>query len=225
MQQARLQCLNLRVAPMSKNLVIIGAGGHGKVVADTAEQMDKWQKIIFLDDASNQSYVLQHWPLIGASTELGQSVLPADCDAVVAIGNCQYRFKWINKLKNMGFNLPIICHPSAYISPHASVSNASVIFAQCAINAGAYIGQGCIINTGSTIDHDCIIGDYAHISPGAHLAGNTHVGEFSWLGIASCTKQQVKIGCHCIVGAGAVVLNDVDNNKVVAGNPARILER
>ena len=208
---------------MNKKLVIIGAGGHGKVVADAAVQMKQWKDIVFLDDNFNSDRPFLDWQVLGSITKLNNSILPSEYDAVVAIGSNNMRSVLINRIKEMGFNLPIIHHPAAYISPYAELGYGSVVFAQVAINAGAKIGVGCIVNTSSTIDHDCQLGNFVHISPGAHLAGGTHVGNYSWLGIGSCSRQQIIIGHHCIIGAGAVVVRNVDDYQTVVGNPAKPL--
>ena len=97
------------------------------------------------------------------------------------------------------------------------------MFAQAVVQPGSRLGEGCIVNTAATVDHDCTLGAFVHISPGAHLAGGTQVGEDSWIGIGACTRQQVRIGSGVTVGAGAAVVGDVADGLTVAGVPARVL--
>ncbi len=208
---------------MNKKLLIIGAGGHGKVVADTAEQSACWSGIVFIDDGCLKPSFLLQWPVLGTSQDILPKLQPTQYDAAVAIGHNQTRAQWLHKLMVLGFHLPIIQHPQSYISPHAHIGTGTVVFAQAVINIGANIGMGCIINTAASVDHDCRLGNHIHISPGAHLAGQTTVGDYSWLGIGSCTRQQSQIGRHCTIGAGAVVIDSVPDHAIYVGNPAKPL--
>ena len=108
------------------------------------------------------------------------------------------------------------------MSSTATIGTGTVVFAQAAINVDAQIGIGCIINTSASVDHDCILDNFCHISPGAHLAGGTKVGPRSWLGVGSVTKQLVEIGHDCVIGAGAAVVQNVYNETIVMGVPARL---
>lgn len=201
-------------------LLIIGAGGHGKVVADTALAMKQWTQIAFLDDAPNPPAQILDFAVLGSSSLLGKTLMPSEYQIAIAIGNNLARANIFNQIQQIGFESPIIIHPSAVVSRFAQIGAGSVIFAQAVIQAASQIGRGVIINTAATIDHDCIIGDFAHISPAAHLAGGTQVGEQSWLGINSCTKQFIKIGKNVIVGAGGVVVKNISDGITVVGNPA-----
>ncbi|QMT34417.1 acetyltransferase [Conchiformibius steedae DSM 2580] len=211
---------------MDKKLAIIGAGGHGKVVADAARSMQVWKNITFFDDiVPVNEIIIADIRNSGSISDLANIFLPRQYDVVVAIGCNKIRKDYIEKFLALGFSLPNIIHSTAYISSLAQIGDGNVFFAKVVVNPGCVIGNGCIVNTSSSIDHDCIIEDFVHISPGAHLAGGTSVGLGSWVGIGACTKQQVHIGCNVIVGAGTVVINDVDSNCTVVGNPAKKLER
>lgn len=211
-------------ASSSQKLVILGAGGHAKVVLDTALLMRKWSEIVFVDDFHNSENHFMGIPLLGDSSLLGKSICPDQYDAVVAVGDNVVRGRMLNLAKELGFTLPCLYHPSAIISQFATIGEGSVLFAQTVVNADAKIGRGAIINTASSVDHDSVLGDFVHISPGARLAGNTHVGDFSWVGIGSCTREGSTIGNHCIVGAGAVVLGDLPDNTTAVGIPAKALK-
>lgn len=200
-----------------KRLVILGSGGHGKVIADTAEQQGLWSEVVFADLTYPNTKLVHHWPIVAADLI---DLNPSDCDLIVGIGNNQTRLAKFQEAKTRGFSLCSVIHPSAYISPHSQVGLGSVVFANAVINIGANIGAACIVNTGATVDHDCVLGDGVHISPGANLAGDVQVDACSWVGIGACVKQGISIGSGSMVGAGASVVRDVADQTVVVGVPA-----
>lgn len=205
-----------------RGLLIIGAGGHGKVVADTAMSMNCWDKIAFLDDRYPQINSALSFPILGKIE---------DCllfyedyqELVVAVGDSMLRVELIRKFIAYGFRLPIIIHPTAFVSKWSMIRDGSVIFAQAAVNAGSVVGIGCIINTGATVDHDCVLGCGVHVSPGAHIAGQVEIGEYTWLGVGSSIIQQRFIGHNVIVGAGSVIIRDIPDNVTIIGIPGRVL--
>src|SRR5690606_38333778 len=153
---------------MKKKLLIIGASGHGKVVADIALKMNKWESIAFIDD--NEEVV----PSMGIKVIGTSDILPELIriyDVFVGIGNNVNREKIYKKLVNAGANIHVLIHPSAIIGKGVDIGSGTVVMAGSIINSCTKIGKGCIINTGSTIDHDYLIDDFVHISPGTHLAG------------------------------------------------------
>lgn len=201
------------------NLLIVGAGGHGKVVVEAAAAMNKWGKIAFLDD-KHQSIVQHHgYPVLGTLDSYSK-YFEEYKDLFIAVGNNQDRLEHMEKYTKAGFNIPVIIHPSAMISDTAEICQGTVILANVAINASVTIGRGSIINTSSSIDHDCVLGDAVHICPGTNLAGGVNVGQLSMIGIGSSIIQGVNIGESVIVGAGAVVIKDIPDKIKVAGNPA-----
>jgi sugar O-acyltransferase (sialic acid O-acetyltransferase NeuD family) len=207
---------------MTQNrLAILGASGHGKVVADAA-LMAGWVDVFFFDDAWPELTELGPWQVIGNTSKL---LLDAtDFNAVVvAIGNNVIRLEKQQELEERGIQLVTIIHPSAIVSSYSKIGNGSVVFAGAVINAFAIIGCGCIINTGSTIDHDCLLADGVHISPGAHLAGMVIVGKATWIGIGASVKHGIHIGDNVMVGAGAAVVHDIESGVTVVGVPAREL--
>ena len=202
-----------------KRLAILGASGHGKVVADAALK-GEWDEIIFFDDAWPELTEVGPWQVIGNSRHLLERSLNFD-GAVIAIGNNMIRLEKQHEVEQVGMQLVTIIHPSAIVSSYSKIGIGSVVFAGAVINAFATIGCGCIINTGSTIDHDCVLADGVHISPGAHLAGMVTVGKAAWIGIAASVNQCIHIGDHVMVGAGAAVINDIESDVTVVGVPAR----
>lgn len=201
------------------HLAILGASGHGKVVADVAEQVG-WQSVTFFDDA---------WPQL---EENGPWIVQGDTDAllrlisdfegvVVGIGNNRIREEKHSELMIAGANLVSIVHPSAVVSPHAVIGAGAVVFANAVVNSCAVVGAGVIVNTGAVVEHDCVIGDFAHISPNAVLAGGVMLGQQAWVGASASVRQLISVGQASIVGMGAVVTKDVEPGVTVVGNPAR----
>ncbi|HZK72306.1 MAG TPA: acetyltransferase [Clostridia bacterium] len=207
---------------MKERLLIIGASGHGKVIADIAIKMNKWNNIAFLDDDE----VLKEsmgFKVIGTSENAFNYI--EDSDIFVAIGNNTTREKVQVKLETAGTSIPTLVHPSAIIGEQVEIGLGTVIMAGVVINCCSKIGKGCIINTGSNLDHDNVIEDYVHISPGANLAGTVKVGKSSWLGIGSVVCNNVNICSECKVGAGAVVVKDIDEAGTYVGVPARRVDK
>lgn len=199
-------------------LAILGASGHGKVVADTAECCG-WQSVEFFDDAWPGLHTNAAWSVVGDSAALMARL--ADFDGVVvAIGNNHIRHTKLLELRAAGACLVTLVHPAAIVSRYAAIDQGTVVFAGAVVNAEACIGQGAILNTGCSIDHDCVLGDAVHISPGVRLAGGVHVGDLSWVGIGASVRQLVRIGERVMVGAGSAVVSDIPNDVTVAGVPA-----
>lgn len=201
-----------------KTLVVIGAGGHGKVVADAAESTGRWQNIVFVDKRWPELKSCAHWSVVAQDVK----DLPSDqaLDFIVSIGDNRTRARVFDLCVEAGLKPVSVIHPSATISRRAELSVGCVVFAGAVINIGAKIGQCAIVNTGATIDHDGLIGNSVHISPGAHLAGEVTVGDFSWIGIGATVKQCLSISDDVVVGAGACVVSNITEPGVYVGVPA-----
>ena len=208
-------------------LLILGAGGHAKVVAETALACGVASSVAFLDDrctSLDACLPVLGWPVIGPLVLSLQAETVAQFDAAfVAIGHAAMRLHWIQQLQVAGYYLPVLIHPTAWISPSARLGQASVVFAQVAVQAQVSIGTGAILNTGCSVDHDAQLSDGVHICPGARLAGDVNVGARSWIGIGASVIQQVRIGSDVTVGAGAVVVRDLPNSVTAVGVPARVV--
>lgn len=204
-----------------KCLAILGASGHGKVVADAAERSG-WGSIRFFDDAWPGLTVNGHWPVVGSSVELLSNLEEYD-GVVVGIGDNRIRHQKLQDLDTAGARVVSVIHPSATVSPYVKLGPGAVVFANAVINADVVIGAGAIINTGAVIEHDCRLGECTHVSPNATLAGGVVLGQLVWVGANACVKQLVSIGNEVVVGMGSVVLQNVVAGQVVAGNPARPL--
>ena len=205
------------------SLLILGAGGHGKVVADTAAATGQWEKIAFLDDKHPSLEVVLDWPVLGCIEE-AKKFLPEYDDFCVAIGNNKLRIKLLKLFLDQGFSAPCLVHPTAYISPSASLGPGCVVFAQGVVNAEAQVGAGNIINTGASVDHDCILDEGVHLCPGVRLAGEVSVGQQTTLATSTTVIPQIKIGNHVMIGAGSVVVTDIPDHSTAAGVPAKIIK-
>lgn len=203
---------------MRRKLIIIGASGHGKVAADIALKMNKWNSISFLDD--NKSL----------KTSLGIEVIGTTNDAMkykdeadffVAIGKSITRASFQSKLEERGFSIASLIHPDAIIGPQVEIGQGTVIMAGVVINCCTKIGKGCIVNTSATIDHDCMVEDYVHIGPGVNLAGEVNIGPINWIGIGSVISNNITICKGNMIGAGAVVVKDITEPGTYIGLPAR----
>ena len=207
---------------MKKRLLIIGAGGHGKVVADIAVKMYKWQNIVFLDEDDSKKAALG-FAVIGKPSDAVNYM--EEYDVFIAVGDNAMRENIQEKLKSEGASIPVLIHPDAVIGKEVELGIGTVVMAGVVINCCTHIGNGCIINSGSLIDHDNVIEDYVHVSPGANLAGTVKVGKGSWLGVGSVISNNINIMRECRVGAGAVVLKDITEPGVYVGVPARSIEK
>ncbi|MES5891530.1 NeuD/PglB/VioB family sugar acetyltransferase [Bacillus cereus group sp. RP43] len=206
---------------MKEKLLIIGASGHGKVIADIALKMKKWKGIAFLDDNESEKSSMGI-EIIDKSASISKYV--DDYDFFVGIGNNVIREKVQRRLEAEGASIPVLIHPSAIIGEQVYLEEGTVVMAGAVINCCTKIGKGCIINTASTIDHDNIIEDYVHISPGAHLAGTVKVGSGTWLAIGSVVINNINITNECKIGAGAVVIRDIAEIGTYVGVPAKRID-
>lgn len=201
-----------------RRLALLGASGHGKVVAEAA-LAGGWDQVEFFDDAWPQRQRNGVWPVVGDSLGL-MARLSEFQGVVVSIGDCTVR--WNKHQALLAANAPIVSvvHPAAVVSRYATLGVGTVVMAGAVVNIDATVGDAGIINTGATIDHDCRLGAAVHVSPGVHLAGGVQVGLGAWLGIGVVVRQGLSIGEHAVIGAGAVVVRHVEERLTVIGNPA-----
>jgi sugar O-acyltransferase (sialic acid O-acetyltransferase NeuD family) len=198
---------------MNKRIVIIGAGGHGKVVADIAKK-NGYKEIAFLDDNSAVK-TCGGYPVIGKTSE-AQNI---DADMIVGIGNAAIRRRMQESLDED--KIVTLIHPDAVVAYDALIGIGTVVMAGSVINPGAEIGKGCIINTCSSVDHDCIIGDYVHVSVGSHLCGAVTIEDEAWIGAGATISNNVSICRNSMIGAGAVVVGNIMETGTYIGIPAR----
>ena len=194
-----------------KKLIIIGASGHGKVIADIAIKCG-YEDIAFLDD-DERIKECAGFPVVGKTCQAKN----LDGDKIVAIGNAKIR----ERIQS-GLNVVTLIHPAAVISRRVAIGKGTVVMAGAVINSDAVIGEGCIINTGASVDHDCNIGAFSHVSVGAHVAGACKIGERTWIGAGATVSNNVNICSDCMIGAGAVVIKDINKMGTYVGVPAEV---
>ncbi len=189
-------------------ITIIGASGHGRVVADIA-RLRGFDEIEFLDDDASVTSCAGY-PVVGKTDK------EIDGDCFVAVGNAEIRRRLMESRK-----VVTLIHPSAVVAEGVEIGAGTVVMAGAVINPGVKIGRGCIINTSSSVDHDCSVGDFTHISVGAHLSGTVVVGDNVWIGAGAIVSNNVNICGGCIIGAGAVVIKNIDEMGTYVGVPTR----
>lgn len=211
----------------TSRVVVIGAGGHGQVVADILQRMaDAGAPVTpigFLDDnLALAGKTILGLPVLGRVADLAG----IEHDAViVALGHNRTRLTLARRLESAGERFVIARHPAAVIAPSVEMVPGTVVCAGVVVNPGSRIGAHVILNTGSTVDHHNRIGDGVHIAPGVHLGGDVTIGEGSLVGIGATVMSQRSVGAWAVVAAGALVSKNVPDAVTVAGSPARISGR
>jgi sugar O-acyltransferase (sialic acid O-acetyltransferase NeuD family) len=206
-------------------IVVLGAGGHARVIADAilndASVDGRLDLVGFLDDDPmllNRRFLGR--PVLGSFADLGN--VPHDA-VVVGIGDNETRRRLFEELESKGENLVTVIHPHARIAHDVNINKGTVVFAGAIVNTGSVIGKNVILNTGCTVDHDCGVHSHAHVCPGAHLGGNVTVGEGAFLGIGCSISHGMKLGEWSTIGAGSVVIRDIAPEATAVGVPAREL--
>lgn len=212
--------LNKITGSEKRTLAVIGAGGHGKVIADIAEESG-WDNVVFFDSGWPTKLTNGCWDIVGDDAGLFENIKKYD-GFIVAIGNNNARYSKTKQLIELGANVITLIHPTAVISKYSSVGAGSVVAANAVINPFSTIGLAAIINTSSSVDHDCVLGDAVHICPGVRLAGGVNIENLCWIGIGSSIRQLISIGTNSTVGAGSVVVKDIPSNATAFGVPAKI---
>ncbi len=206
-----------------KHIVLFGAGGHGRVVRDIVDQQHEFDLesciVAVYDDYVLEKMMDGTLPILH-SEEAFRAFVEKNGMVYGLIGI------WDNKTRErLSREYPIRytvgIHPSSIIADDVKIGEGTVVMAGAIINPGARIGRHCIINTGAIVEHDCIISDYVHVSPGVRLAGDVKVGRMSLIGIGSSVLPKITIGQNVVVGAGAVVIRDIEDDITVVGVPAR----
>ena len=195
-------------------LIIIGAGGHGKVIADIALKIG-YTNIVFADD--NAEGFCMNFPISYKISEI-ESQDDGNTDFVIAIGNNKVR-KQISEEHRL--NYVTLVHPSAQIGINVNIGVGTVVMATAVINPCATIGKHCIINTSAIVEHDNVIENYVHISPNAALGGTVHIGEETHVGIGATVKNNINICKNCVIGAGAVVVKNINKSGIFVGIPTK----
>ena len=204
-------------------VVVIGAGGHARVLLDVLERCGVAVAGLTDADAGKHGKVLAGVRILGADSVLekhppGVTIL---VNAMGSTDSMTLRQTVYERLKAAGYRFLTLTHPSAVIAPDAVLGEGAQVMAGAIIQPGATIGANSIVNTGAQVDHDCLIGAHVHLSPGVTLSGAVTVGDGTHVGTAATVVQGLRVGRGCLVAAGAVVARDVADGERVAGVPAR----
>jgi len=202
------------------SLILIGAGGHSHSCIDIIEQHGGYQ-IVGLIGMTDEMHT-QHfgYNVIGSDVDLPKLVKTIPY-ALITLGQIKtpvHRTRLYQQVLALGFKLPIIIAPSAYVSRHATLGAGTIVMQGAIVNAGASVGENCIINTRALIEHDATVADHCHISTGAIINGNTVIGSGSFVGSGSIIKEGVSLGQNCLVGMGLAVLHNLPDNVQFAGS-------
>ena len=201
-------------------IYLIGAGGHGKVVAEII--LGAGQELTILDADQGKVGSPLHGLVIEAEEET-LTTLREPVAFIVALGEPPVRRQVMERWLEHGHTPIQAIHPSAVLSPSAEIGPGTVVMAGVVVQAECCVGQGVVINTGASVDHDCRLEDYSHVAPGAHLGGNVVVGEEAWIGIGASVLHGTRIGARSLVGAGSVVVRDLPVDVLAYGNPCKVV--
>ncbi len=203
--------------------LIVGAGGHAKVIADIFQQRGQAILGYLDDDTALRQQIILGYPVIGGTSE---HIKHPDSALIVAIGTNHVRRQLAVRIEQQRESTRWISavHPQAILAASVSIGLGTVIAAGAVVNPDVTIGDHAIINTAASVDHDCTIGSFVHIAPGAHLAGGVRVGDGAMIGLGALVVPYCTVGVGAVIGAGAVVLHDVPANTTVVGVPGRILK-
>jgi sugar O-acyltransferase (sialic acid O-acetyltransferase NeuD family) len=204
-------------------LLVLGAGGHAKVLIDAARQSGRTIEGVLDDDPSKHGMSFYATTVLGPIARL-ERWSGHRLEFAVAVGGNGHRQRLQLAAVAAGLQPAVIVHPNACVAGTAVIGDGSVLFAGAVVNADARIGRGAIVNTGASIDHDCTIGDWVHVAPGVAICGGVRVGEGTLVGVGARIIPGVSIGKECLVAAGAVVCRNLPDFSRVAGVPARPME-
>jgi sugar O-acyltransferase (sialic acid O-acetyltransferase NeuD family) len=198
---------------------ILGASGHGKVVASCLIAGRKEVRGFFDDDSLKWGQIILGLPVLGS---IATCEAMGEGPAVFGIGRNQTRQE-IDRIRPAQRWVPVI-HPTTWVDPTVQIGEGTVVFAGVVVQPGAKIGRHCILNTGCSVDHDCILEDFVHLAPGVNLAGNVFIGEGAFLGIGAKAIPCARVGCWSQIGAGGVIVHDIPDCVLATGVPARIIK-
>ncbi len=206
-----------------EKVVVIGASGHAKVIIEIIESNKKYEIYGLIDSFKPKGEQILGYEILGTEDLIPDLIKKGICSGVVAIGDNWTRYLMHTKIKEMvpEFQFISIIHPSAVISKSAEIGNGTVILASAKVNTLARIGDGCILNTNASFGHDGRLRDFSSIAPGVTVGGNVKIDFCTAISLGANVIQGVRIGKHSIVGAGSLILHDIDDYKLVYGVPAK----
>lgn len=203
--------------------VIVGAGGHGRVILDMTQGL-QLEVVGFLDDnPALYGRKIDGTPVLGGSSLLG-TLAAEGLGVLLGIGDNAVRARFYGAVKEARMRVLSAVHPRAVVSKRTEIGEGVIVMAGAVINVGSKLGNNVCINTGATVDHDNVLEDHVHVYPGAHLTGGVTVKKFSYVSSGAVVGPNVTVGENVTVTAGAVVLDDVPDHVIVGGVPAKILK-
>jgi len=202
-------------------IVVVGAGGHAKVILDILLCQGTYDIIGLTDPGYKPGNTVLGFPVLGDDDVLPALRREGVTGAFIAIGDNRLRSRLFDRVTEDGFELINAIHPRAIIAETVRIGRGVAVMAGGIINADASIGDNVIVNTGATVDHDCVIERDVHIAPGVHLGGNVHVKRRAFLGIGTAVIPEITIGEGAIIGAGSVVVDAISDYTLALGVPAR----
>lgn len=206
--------------------VILGAGGHARVVASILAALDGWDIVGILDENSaSVGETIMGRKVIGTFANIGDLASSGVSAAFLASGDGQIRADLFAQCEAEGISCPPLVHPSAHIDPAADIGEAAVVCAMAFVGPLATLGRGALLNTRASVDHESSVAPFVTISPGVAIAGRCRIGELAFLGIGCVVSDKCTVGNNACIGAGAVVLDDVAAGEFVTGIPARPRKR
>ena len=208
---------------MSNHIVILGAGGHGKIVLDICLVLNRSVRG-FIDIGKKTGEIIHGTPVLGGDELLQDTGFVEQVSFIVGVGDPELHRKITRKVTQFGGRFETLQHPSAVVSPRAEVGEGTVVNAGAVVNIDARVGRHCILNTRSSVDHDCVVEDGCQICPGATLAGGVHCEEGVYVGSGATILPFVRIGAGTIVAGGTTVIKDVPPGVTLVGCDARIVE-
>jgi len=209
-----------------KKIILIGGGGHCKVVISILKKLDNFEIAGIVDNYKAENFI-SGIKIIGTDDDLKDIYKSGIHNAFITVGSIKdniKRYRLFNMAREIGYKFPVTISPKAIVDDNVKIDEGTVIMPGNIINIDSSIGKNCIINTGAIIEHDCKIGNNCHIAPGVHISGSVNIGELSFIGIGATIIQGVKIGKNVTIGAGSVVIKNIPDNVIVLGNPAKIIK-
>ena len=213
---------------MLPKLVIVGAGGHARVLAEIVRLSGQFQLVGFTDrDPKLKGMKIFDAPVLGPDEILPSLRSQGVKNAIIGVGssgNNHPRSLLFEEIIRVGFHPAVLIHPTAVLSSTVGMGRGVAVMARAVVNPDARLGDNVIVNTGVIIEHDCILGDHVHVASGACLSGGVRIGRKSFIGVGASSIPNVSIGQGCLIGGGAAVVGDIPDHSVALGVPARIVK-
>jgi sugar O-acyltransferase (sialic acid O-acetyltransferase NeuD family) len=204
---------------MTRPMLVIGAGGHSRSCIDVIERHGGYEIIGLIGRAEEVGSYLLNYRVIGCDNDLPSLMRPGLC-ALVSVGQIsanRVRQVLFEHLLQIGFELPVVVSPLAYISPHAEIGVGSIVMHHATISAGVKVGNNCIINSGAIVEHDCHVSDHCHVSTGSVINGGVHIGIRCFVGSGSVIREKCSVGDDTVIGMGISVRHNIGPNSVFVG--------